>query len=255
MNKVKAKASILFFVLSISIFNSQKAFTQVTITEISKSDPSFSGDLLFPIAATKTKKVADRVNQHLQEDMLMNASIILDSTAFDLSAFRQTDSSFQAGYTFMSYETGVNTASVWSVNFLVETMGAYPSGFIRYYNFNLNDGSIITIDQILDKKGKDDISKHLMKLREKKLENHLKEIKSETDAETFEYVKKSLADCNSDSDVSKFYLQAEGIIFYKDECLPHAVTAFEAPLNILIPYSQLSKNLTPLAKKIIAEIK
>jgi hypothetical protein len=210
--------------------------------------------MFFPLINHERPAVANKVNTFLQNDLLLNESILRDSMAFNNAIYQQSDSAFQAGYTYITYDVDLNTASAFTLNFTIESMGAYPDGYSKYYNFDLATGKSITSDQILNPEGKKFVLQLLKSERTKLISENLADRKSELSAEDLKYIKSELKECNSLLEIEKFYLRENGIMFYKDHCFPHVARDYEIDLNVYIPYSRVAKYLTPLGKKIVSEI-
>jgi hypothetical protein len=141
----------------------------------------------------------------------------------------------------------VNNFRVLSLEFDFETMGAYPEMNVRYYNFDILNGNVITVKDLFTSKGLNFLKKYLVKERQKRIDQFIKEDYSNGDTV---YIRDTYAECNSSADEENVLIKKSSILFYKDHCFPHVARPFDDNLDIDMPLKELENYFTDFAKLI-----
>jgi hypothetical protein len=238
--------SILFLQLSIS-----NSFSQATINVIK------SGELKFPIIELTNKRASQKINDYLQTNMLEQTTL-KNPGAKLFDERKWTDST--SGIDELDYEVVINDGKILAISFSGQTEGAYPSPLVEYYQFNVQNGEVILINDILSKSGLLFFEKDVKQKRRALIEQHLLELKSEEQykkdkevQEDLPHIKEELIFCNENDDLDNFSLTKSGITFHKDFCLPHVIQALDADLDIFYSFNELKDKSSPFGKKLFSK--
>lgn len=239
--------SIIFTLLFIAINISANA--QFTITPV--KHPGAYDELSYPRVSSGKKKVAAKIDSLLQSTILSNETIVTDpKKLFKNSVYiQQPDSLAQSGYTSMGYEILLNNARVLSIQFNLESMGAYPEGYETYFCFDAQTGNILRENDLFTAEGIKYFRSFLRSERAQRIKEYLSgEIAA---AEDSTFARERYDECNSDAGVGNFVIQHQNILFYKEYCFPHAWRPFDIGLNVEVGYAVVKKYLTPRGRKLL----
>src|SRR5688572_12760823 len=212
-------------------------------------------ELVFPVFISGTKAVAKKINDLLQMDFFGTTTATNPgSKLFDDSRFIAGDTISQTGYTAISYKIELNNKRILSVLFEVEAMGAYPTYFKRYFSFNSGDGRLISADTLFTKEGIDWIRKTLVDKRSKEIKQWIGELKEDDNAmynEDSSFIADNFAKCNAEAHENSMFIGKSKILFYKEDCFPHAWGPYETSLDIEFTQKELEKHLSDYGKKML----
>jgi len=204
---------------------------------------------------SENKTAAKSVNDLLQMDFFeTTTSKTPENKLFDKSRFISDDSIIQTGYTSISYKIELNNPGMLSIIFEVEGMGAYPTYYQRYFSFNSKKGTILTPDNIFTPEGINAIQKIVIEKRSDEIKKWIQELKvnnEATYAEDSSFITERFAKCNSEAHESNMFIEKGKILFYKDDCFPHAWGPYEANLDIEFTYKELEKYLSGFGKSLL----
>jgi hypothetical protein len=159
------------------------------------------------------------------------------------------DSNAQSGHTAIDYEVLLNNGRVLSFKFDMESMGAYPENYWRYYCFDAQSGDVLTDKEMFTAAGLKYLQLHLPSVRAKRIKEYLKnEI---PDVEDSAFVRERLEECNSIAESNRFVIQKQNILFHKEPCFPHAWRNLDTDLDVPVNYRVIKKYLTLRGKKLI----
>ena len=211
--------------------------------------------LKFPILVGKNRTATKKINEYLQMDFFeTTTSKTPEAKLFEDLRFIDDDVKRQTGYTSISHQIESNTTKLFSIVFEIEGMGAYPTAYKKYYNFNPVNGELLTADSVFTSEGIETIKKILMERRDRDIDEWIKSLK-EASENTFNedssFIVEKFADCNSSAHENNMYIGKEKIRFYKDDCFPHAWGPYEANLDIEFTFKELEKYLSAFGKKIL----
>ena len=121
---------LLLLILSLQ-FVHRDVVAQVKVTTLifgaGDNGPLYS----FPFVRAANEQVAQRINAHLQREMLENEMVLTDTDkVFENIRYINTDSVHQSGYESINYAVEVNNSKVFSVAFETVVMGAYEYDFV-----------------------------------------------------------------------------------------------------------------------------
>lgn len=218
---------------------------QVQITTLTDKN-----DHLFPLVYSKNTAIAKNINSYLQSDLLSNEKIETSPhTVFENAKYISTDSNQQAGYTSISYKVEMNNAQVLSLSFDIETMGAYPDHYNKYYNFNLQTGKLIVAKELFTSAGLNYLKKFLSNERKRRINQFLSGKYPLSEDSTF--IIDTYKECNRHADLNNLSITAYEIVFYKEYCFPHVARSYDTDLNVTCKIKQLEKYLTVPGKKLL----
>lgn len=229
-------------------------FTQAKISSIKYHDKGNDGDYGFPIFVFADKSTSKKINDYLQVTELLNTAKKLTPAQLFADIKFIPGESGRSGITEMGYEIPLNTSKLLSVIILGETLGAYPSPFRNWYNFNAQNGELIVTEDLCTADGIKKLRATLISRRQAVIKKALDDIKKDKDAnEDFDWVKSSLESCNEEADEQYFTLQTDKIIFHKPGCLPHAIMGLEPDLDITLAFQELQPMLSSFGAKALMQ--
>jgi hypothetical protein len=243
----------LTLLLLTSVFFSAPA--QVVVSPITLNQGKDWLTYRFPFIQSKQPLVAQKINQFLQKDLLDNPSIITDSNKiFAVSRYISEDSNGQSGYSAIDYTVSVNNTRLLSIQFDLESTGAYSTNYPAYYNFDNRTGEVITGKTIFTPAGLQILKARLLKERNKQVAQHIKDLKGEMEMEEDSvYIPETFKEClkYAEGDAQKIFIKARSIVFYKEFCFPHMLQPYEADLDVEIPIQELTPYLSAYGKKLL----
>lgn len=216
---------------------------QVTVVPIKKYEFSF------PFIKSSNKTIAQKINHYLQHEILLNESPKTEPLSiFEGARFISNDSVDQSGFTYIEYYIIVNSSKILSIEFIFETMGAYPDSYMDYHSFDLKSGEPVASEKIFTKDGLEQIGNRLLKLRQKEIDLAMKDSLYREDAEL---TRETFSECNAEADADHIFIQKNSILFYKGYCFPHAERAMDIPLDIELSFNELRKYFTDEGKLLL----
>lgn len=226
------------------------SFAQFRITDIRGLTGSHSNDHKFPFVRGGDKKAAEKINRHLQENLLSNETVLTDPrTIFQNSVFIAGDSGGRSGITSLDYEVMLNNGRILSLQFEMETMGAYPEYYKNYYSFDARSGDPVLAKDIFTTEGIAWIKVRLLKERAGRIQEYLAGDNYEPEDSAF--VRETYAECNQEPEEDLLFIQPGGIRFYKERCFPHAWRNLDDDLDIVLDFEVLERYLSDAGKKLL----
>jgi hypothetical protein len=212
--------------------------------------------LIFPVFISNNKVVDKKINEQLQEEILSTTTTKTpEKKIFDEIKFIESnDSVGQSGYTDMSYTIEINNANILSIFFEIESMGAYPEYYKEYFCFDSKSGELLTARTLFTEEGLSEIKKILIEERSKKIKERISEIKADDEkqfAEDSVFIFETFTECNEEANEKDFFISKENIIFYKEDCFPHAWRSYGAGLDIVFSNNEVEKYLSDHGKRIL----
>ena len=244
---------ISFFVFLLLQFAASAQFKVRTLKE--GSDPK-KPRLIFPVFISNNKLVDKKINEYLQEEILFTTTTKTpEKKIFDEIKFIESNDSIgQSGYTDMSYTIEINNANILSIFLEIEGMGAYPTYGKEHFSFNSKTGEPLTAKVLFTEEGVTEIKKILIEERGKRIKERIKEIKTDDEkqfAEDSAFIFETFTKCNDEANEKDFFISKENIIFYKEDCFPHAWQSYGAGLDIVISNKEIEKYLSEFGKRIL----
>ena len=246
---------ILTLLLLLSLLFTARA--QVVVSPITMNYGNNWLSYRFPYIQSKQPIVAQKINQFLQKDLLDNKRIITDSNKiFAASRYINEDSNLQSGYSAIDYTVVVNNARLLSLQFELESTGAYSTNFPSYYNFDNRTGKLITAAAIFTPRGLQILKNRLLKERKIRVAQRIQELKGEMEiGEDSVYISDTFKECLEDAnrDVQQISLRSHSILFYKEYCFPHVALPHEADLDIEISLMEIVPYLSAYGKELLGK--
>lgn len=242
------KRIIFALVFIAGVFSAE---AQLTITPIKGKAGTPADDLSYPHVRAKKAKVAVKIDSLLQSEILNNEAVVTDpKKIFNNTVYiQEPDSLAQSGHTSIDYEILLNNTRVFSIKFNLESMGAYPENYKRYYCFDAQSGEVLTEKEIFSAEGLKFLESHLQSERSNRIKEFLKE--DSPGVEDSAFARERYEACNSVADLDHFVIQKQNILFYKEQCFPHAWRVWDTDLNVPIDYRVIEKHLTARGKKLL----
>jgi len=221
----------------------------VTIKKFSvKNKEGMDASFEYPLISGLSSKIADKINREIAKTEI---------TEDDRKSIEKEFNDCSCGYVGSSYKVNFNKNHVLSLSVYVETMGAYPDGQIKNLNFNLINGELINISDLLEK----DSLTVLVGVLNPMLEDRLDVAKKMADDEEGESgdggddLIEELSDGASfnKENLNDFIIGKVGLTFFYDFAFPHAAEALEPDNSFTLTYEQLSPLIK--AKSLITEFK
>jgi|SRR5687767_3843477 len=245
----------LYFLLAALLLPSITIFGQFKITSLILKRETGQSGFAFPIVISSNKEVAKKINYYLQTEILDNTvEEVGKERIFEKTRFIQNNEISQSGHTSIEYAVGVNTHQVFSLQFDMEGMGAYPTNYHRYYNFNTKTGEIILAKNLFTAQGLTWITKVIIIDRKKRIDAWIRELDTMYEkSEDYDsiFIHEKFVECNNNADEDNFFINNNTILFYKEDCFPHAWQAFETNLNIEIGFKEIEQHLSEPGKKLL----
>jgi len=201
--------------------------------------------------------VAQKINQFLQEDLLYNETVIIDSTRiFAASRYINEDTLMQSGLSEIDFTVVANNARLLSIQFDLESIGAYATNYNSYYNFDTQTGMLITSRSLFTPQGLKTIKHRLLVERKKRVANQFIALKEDqVSMEDSSYIRERFEECltYTEDDENKILIKNGFVTFYKGFCFPHIAQPYETDLDIEISLRELDPFLSDYGKKLLGK--
>jgi len=172
------------------------------------------------------ESVMAKLNAYMAADSILGENI--DSIINNYKEWR-------SGIIGADYNVLYNKNSVLSISVYVETLGAYPSSFYTDVNLDLTTGNRILITDLIDKSAIVKLAEKLDKVVQKRIKDAVSSgtVGEEDALQFFEGAK------FTEDRLSSFAFDNNGIMFYYNFGLPHAVMALSPDEDILVTWEEL----------------
>ena len=133
-------------------------------------------------------------------------------------------------------------------------MGAYPEYYKKYFGFDSKSGEPLPAKTLFTEEGLTEIKKILIEERGKKIKERISEIKADDEKQFTEdsaFIFETFAKCNDEANEKDFFISKENIIFYKEDCFPHAWQSYGAGLDFVFSNKEIKKYLSDFGKRIL----
>lgn len=191
-------------------------------------------NLIFPVIKLADTAIAQKINKRL------TVQVISYYTINELLEYKENykKDSVLMGLTAAGYEITYNENCFLSLTINMETMGAYPSGYSVYRNFDINTGDSISLEKILDEAKINDLVKRCNDTLQQRITSREK-ILADQDFNTEELLSVSFKKEN----ISVFYVTSADVVFVFDFSFPHAIQGTEPDGFIKIKREDFRKYL------------
>jgi hypothetical protein len=201
----------------------------------------------FPLIQSTDRSLADKINATLQSEILNNDVVFTDTTKlFAKSKFIQAGPNAQPGLSAIDFEVKLNTPFVLTLEFTLESTGAYSYYSTKYFTFDTKTGELLTIKNFMNATGVEIVGRRLIIERDKRISDWKAQMKKEYNIkpEDAKMINETFEKCNSKPDVNNFFIEKDSILFYKEPCFPHAARPYDTDLDIRISFKELAKYFT-----------
>jgi hypothetical protein len=152
----------------------------------------------------------------------------------------QRKDSFPMGLTALGYEITFNKNCLLSMTVYGETMGAYPSGYSLYFNFDLTTGDSVFIEKLLDETK----INTLIKRCDDTIQKRIAECKAEHTGTDDGFILEQLVDKKfTRKELSDFYITETDVVFVYSFGFPHVIQGAEPDGFIKIPKGEFRQYL------------
>ena len=244
---------ISFFIFLLLQF---AASAQFKVRALKGGSDSKKPNLIFPVFISQNKAVDKKINKFLQEEILFTTTTKTpEKKIFDEVKFIESKGSMeQPGYTDLSYTIEINNTNILSLFLEIEGMGAYPSYSKEYFGFNSKNGEPLTAKALFTEEGLAGIKKILIEERSNRIKERISEIRADDEkqfAEDSVFIFETFSECNKEANEKDFFISKESILFYKEDCFPHAWESYGAGLEVIFSNKEVNKFLSDFGKRIL----
>lgn len=242
---------ILFIISAIQCSGQTASFKEIKLKPNSKNYAPTGATIIFPIVKTNISKVDSLINSIVKEEVLLPDSINQSLTD------ALNDNINDYGLINLSYQVTYNRSGLLSFSIYREGCGAYCSSSNIYFNFDLQSGERLSMDDII-LKDKFDIFKNMV-LTEKasvlnkyKIEEKSSLLNKDIDSTTYDWAISQVDEnCMNQISMEYFSITPQSIEII-DKCeFPHAIRSQEPIIELKYSFKTLVNFLTPKFKKAI----
>ncbi len=221
---------LLFCLTSTTSFSQQVKFREIKRRA--------KGSIVYPIVITKSKTISKLINDQIKE-----AFFAPDDKK--ISVEKLLDNSIAENLTNLSYEVTFKGKGVLSLNLFQEGCGAYCSSWYTYFNFDLNTGKSMTIENLIREDRLDSFKSLVFRDKINYLEEYKKEEKgylknNEIDSSIYNWTMEQVENyCINEAHISVFLLSDQYLKII-DPCeLPHAIQSQTPVYDLKYSYAFL----------------
>jgi len=250
------QSNVLIFLL-ITQLTQNILWAQVRITPLNLRKDNWLS-YSFPLVQSSNKQAASKINSYLQFNILDNENVLTDTnTIFEKSRYINTnDSNSQAGYSAISYMVSLNSTTILSLKFEMESTGAYSENYPMYYSFDSHTGDLLMARDLFTENGIAEIKKLLIKDRKASIAKWIKEMEHEYNInDDSVWINETFSECNAKTDENNFLIKTGSIIFCKAYCFPHVSRPYDTDLDIKMSYKAITHYLSEKGKKLLFQNK
>jgi hypothetical protein len=190
-------------------------------------------DFSFPQVKEANTAVLKKINEALAVKNLT------DETIDDIKTnFAQCG----CGTVGSSYEVNYNKNFLLNIRVFIETMGAYPSGYVNRYTFNTTTGEKLNINQLLKPSSLSKLAAKCNKILQERIAKTLEEQSGEEGTWAKELLEGKKFEV---SHLNNFTVNAKGITFYFAFDFPHAALALQPDDDFPFSFTELSDDIAP----------
>lgn len=231
------------FVAAAILLMSYAGNAQVEVTALHKHT-SGRRTHSFPLIKSANRTVADKINATLQSEILNDDVVITDSSKlFEKTIYIQSGPDAKPGLSAIDFDVVQNTPFVLSIKFTLESTGAYTSYSTKYFTFDTRSGELMTIKNFMTPTGVEVVGRKLTRERDKKIGDWVEQLKKETNLKPDDvtYINETFEKCNNNPEANNFFIEEDSVLFYKEDCFPHAARPYDTNLDVRISIKALSK--------------
>jgi hypothetical protein len=208
---------------------------QVIVKEIKETHPvEETGEYIFPLIKAKSSDVSTRINNTLCSDFLDVDRSKIKKSIFE-NAWPSEENSMGRLHD-ISYEVLQNSIRIFSISISAEGCGAYCEEFTRYYNFDLQTGKQLLLEDLLTTDGKKLLLESINKQKKETIQHKIRSAKetmrkkgsslSEEDKKYYEEMIDLYTTCLGGQlyksfDYLQFSLQEKTLVVFGERCSAH----------------------------------
>jgi hypothetical protein len=211
-------------------------------------------ELKFPVVMLPDSVISERINAYLQINMLYQTTVKAPGSKV-FSRIKWTPQ--QSGLDELDYTVLMNNGKILSFLFDGEGMGAHPSPFQTYYQFDMQSGYPILAEQLFTQEGLLRLDEDIRGKRNILISKHMKELPNDTakddalDSSDLEFIKVSLNGCDTGEEHSHLSIVETGLEFHTGQCLPHLIEGADEDLVVRYSPQQLGTWLSDYGNDLI----
>lgn len=246
--KMKLVMQKKVFVTVITLILFVPALTQLTIKNIAYRNKEGSINLEFPVIRYFDKKIEHTINKCIQ-----NRILELDSTnqyksgppMFNKTIYNENEG--LGGFISLSY-AAYCTKRILSIRFKGETIGVYPGNYADNFTFNLKNGKLLQIDDLIERNTTFNIYDTLYNLNKQEMKNTIIGI----DSDIVGHVRAVLEESINEKKAIDFYISNDSIVFFHSPAgFSRAMRCYEMNLNTSFSIQDLGTHFTETGKLIL----
>jgi|GEM_PF-3968853 len=188
----------------------------------------------------------DKINNQLKIKLLdfgYQIDVYNQSTKELLNYYQASWDENNNGYSGLSYEVVFNNDKVLSLKSKLSHLGAYPDDSFSYYNFNLNNQSLITISDLYKPYGFGPIKIRIHDAIKSRITKVKNEITGPDKEPILNWIDESFNPAAETFDY-QYIITEFGITYIVDYGFPRVIQRYEPDHEIFIPYDELSDYLS-----------
>jgi len=197
---------------------------RVKYSDIKKKAINYSDEIgensliIFPIIKTENQKIERKIQFEILK------SLQLDTLLINYPIKTIVDSSAFYGLTSMNYQISFNKNDLISLTIVYHHCGANCWTTKVFLNFNISNGKLITINDIINPLDKDIFNKQVLKNKQTQLTlfkdsliNQFDTLKSNDEKGNYKYIIEEVENCEKSVYLDEFLIKENTITFY-DKC-------------------------------------
>lgn len=221
---------LLVSLISVVVIHAQK----VNIDTIKEVNPYNKIEYIFPQVVVKNKPaISNAINRSLIEEVLGE---LVDTTKGSLFSGVWGDETNITSLYIYNFTTTYNSRKILSMTFDLEGCGAYCEGYFSPYNYDLNDGSLITLEKLFTESGlcciRDSITRSITSQIKEVIVMAKDSVRNSKldpeDRDYYEAMASMYEECLKNGFyTSKFYIQNDSLVLLNERCSSHAERALD----------------------------
>ena len=244
---MKYSFTILLFIC-ITSYGQTVKFKEIKLKPNARYYHTSEKTITYPLVVTSNKKIDSSINKQIK-DILFEIDTENENVRKVL-----TEHINEYGLINLSYEVTYNSYGLLSFSVFREGCGAYCSSNETYFNFDINTGKEITINDLFLDDKLDSFRSVVFADKVKALNKYKIEEKSLTDMDsiTVNWALQQVDEsCIDNVNITEFSISSLTLEI-KDICeFPHVIKSQEPSYELKYPFSSLSTFLAPRFKKIL----
>ena len=239
----KILATCIMLSLSIHAFTQ---LTEIKNTVYKSNDRSIN--IEFPVINYFDKKIENAINKCIQTKILgLDSAVHYKSDSLMLKKSLYNKKEGVGGFTLLSY-TAYCTEKILSIRFKGETMGVYPGIYTDNYTFNLRNGKLLQIDDLIVNDSSFNIYDTLYNLNKQEMVDAMTGI----DSDIVDHVRTVIEESINERKAVDFYIFNDTIFFSHGPAgFSHAMQCYEMHFNTNYSLQDIRGHFTGLGSLVL----